>query len=151
MVGLRKQRSNMVQKSVRKAWSSVQFKMVTFSGPISVHRKLSQVKFGITIIGTFEAILIFLMCVALSECALQRAVVYYHNNISVPSPNLSKVSFWPRGQSLHYGSIHIQGCLKLKKVKAQILLNFDRNHLKQFGTGKKLLKYSGKIYVLNIF
>ena len=65
----------MVQKSMRNAWSSVQFNMATFSGPISVHRKLSQVKFGFTIVGTFEALLIFLMWVTLSECALQRAIL----------------------------------------------------------------------------
>ena len=36
------------------------------------------------------------------------------------------------------------GFLKLQKVKAQKLLNFDQNHLKLFGTGEELLKDSGK-------
>ena len=37
----------------------------------------------------------------------------------------------------------------LKKVKAQILLNFGRNHLKLFGTGEKLPKDSGKFLLLD--
>ena len=34
----------------------------------------------------------------------------------------------------------------VKKVKAQILLNFGRNHLKLFGTGEKLPKDSGNFF-----
>ena len=39
---------------------------------------------------------------------------------------------------------------RLQKVKAQGLLNFDRNHLKLFGIDEKLPKDSGKIFVLKI-
>ena len=34
--------------------------------------------------------------------------------------------------------------LKLQKVKAQILLNLDRDHMKLFGTDEKLLKDLGE-------
>ena len=37
----------------------------------------------------------------------------------------------------------------LKKVKAQVLLNFGRNHLKLFGTGERLPKDSGKFFLLD--
>ena len=47
---------------------------------------------------------------------------------------------------MHYGSIHsIKDFLELQKVKVQILLNFDRNHMKLFGTGEELPKDSGEI------
>ena len=43
------------------------------------------------------------------------------------------------------GLIHsIKDFLELQKVKVQILLNFDRNHMKLFGTGEELPKDSGK-------
>ena len=45
---------------------------------------------------------------------------------------------------MHYGIENLQ------KVEAQILLNFNRNHLKLFGTVEKLTKDSGKIFLLNI-
>ena len=37
----------------------------------------------------------------------------------------------------------------LKKIKAQILLNFGQNHPKLFGTEEKLPKDSGEMFLLD--
>ena len=93
--------------------------MVTFSGPISVHRKLSQVKFGITIIGTFEAILIFLMCVALSECALQSAILPTLLCIIITT-YLFPPQIYPKSHSDHEANHYTMGlsiALRISKIK----------------------------------
>ena len=44
---------------------------------------------------------------------------------------------------MHYGIENLQ------KVEAHILLNFNRNHLKLFGTGEKLAEDTGEMFYLD--